>query len=145
MQFADRFVIVPTLVKDRAGTLSGVSSPSDALITVTDQETTGINALELICHAATVSSGRTIVLGIVPRQMFVRQTVRISANQEVARNVLVHVLEGLRWQDSRTTTALSKLSWELFYGSDVELYALNIHVVSRETLSPTGDVIRRPL
>jgi hypothetical protein len=77
--------------------------------------------------------------------MFVRQTVRISANQEVERNVLVHVLEGLRWQDSRTTTALSKLSWELFYGSDVELYALNIHVVYRETLSPTGDVIRRPL
>src|SRR5207253_9705271 len=99
-----------------------------------------IQTLKLRCEAATYSSGRKVDVGVV-RDGMDNQIVRLGASNEPARNVLMRLIASRAWADSNIVSPILRVSWSLLYGPDVNMYVLNIHVVTAKLETPTGHVI----
>jgi hypothetical protein len=141
------FSIVPTAARDRNGKMVAVRSPLDFPISFPVAERTGMETLRTICDAVTMASGYRVGVGGIPLNMTRNTVVRLGVNGELARDVLVKMLEGLRWSDPRTLGPMSKLSWQLLYGleaHDIErgFYALNLEAVEREEPTRVGTIRR---
>ena len=141
------FSIVPTAARDRNGKMVAVRSPLDFPISFPVAERTGMETLRIICDAVTMASGYRVGVGSIPLNMMRNTVVRLGVNGELARDVLVKMLEGLRWSDPRTLGPISKLSWQLLYGleaHDIErgFYALNLEAVEREEPTRVGTIRR---
>ena len=141
------FSIVPTAARDRSGKMVAVRSPLDFPISFPVAERTGMETLRIFCDAVTMASGYRVGVGTIPLNMLRNTVVRLGANGELARDVLVKMLQELSWSDPRTLGPIPKLSWQLLYGleaHDIErgFYALNLGAVEREEPTRVGTIRR---
>lgn len=95
-----------------------------------------MQTMETICGAVTAASGKAVVIGTVPYQALEAQVVNIGAANEVARSVLLRMFANLQWSASVIDFRIPQMSWQLFYGPDVQAYALNVHQVMIAQVSP---------
>lgn len=141
------FSIVPDAARDGNGTAVAQRSPLDASVWLPASQRSGMETLQLICDSISSSIGQRVNLGTVNVNLFVRTTIRLGANGERARDILVRVFREMQWSDARNISGVPKVSWRLFYGPDTHDYALNLKGVEREVLIPTGgtqkEVVRR--
>jgi hypothetical protein len=144
-QVGKTFHIAPSQVKNESGLFIATSSPLDTLISLPEGEQTGLNVLKLLCEEINKRwSGSKVVLGTVPINLLNQSKVVVRAANEPARTVLLRAFSELRWSDPQVERLIPKkiLSWQLFYGPDVKMYALNIHVVTEKAANPNGEDLR---
>jgi hypothetical protein len=116
----DVYHVVPKQSRDVLGAMQPYSPLLDTRITLPDREYTGLQLFEAIVSAVNPDK-RRFILGMVPLNLFAHAHVRISAQGEPARLVVLRALKAI---DGR-------LSWQLFCGPDtpIDPCALNVHVV----------------
>jgi hypothetical protein len=95
----------------------------DTPLTVGPQSINGVQALQTICSSIADATGRTVMIGTIPGNLFAQRTVELEAKGEPARSVLFNVT---RHVDQR-------LSWRLLSDGNGSS-ALNIHIVSSPKL-----------
>jgi hypothetical protein len=145
LQTGNGVSIIPTSVRNTNGVWVPDQSPLDAAVSFPELQSDGMEIIELIRNTIINTSGKIVELGTVPTQLLKTQTVRLGAKNEPARDVLVRMLAGLQWSDSRIITPIYKMSWQLLYAPDTQGYFLNLHQVMIEKASPTGRSVRRPV
>ncbi len=94
-------------------------SPLDVPINVSYANSNGIDILQYICDQISLSTGRSVTIGVVPTNSLAHYVGSYHASQENARNVLSSVLD----------TIGPGYSWQLLFDPGDHNYALNIHVV----------------
>jgi hypothetical protein len=115
----DALVIVPTAKGGVNGMLVPEYSPLDSDISFPVEKRSGGETLEAICKAVTTASGRRVTLGMLPRNLSQQTTIELGADPEIARDVLMKALRGLRWADGRKFPDMPKAwSWRLLYGPE---------------------------
>lgn len=134
--------IIPSAIRNQAGILVPHNSPLDALITFPQQERSGLDALKLICELVTNASGRKVVIGTVPSNLLSQKTISIKADNEPAREILTRCLSELQWKNSQVTLPSRQLAYQLFYGPDVQTYAVNVHMMMQEVHAPNGGRVK---
>jgi len=139
------YVIVPARAKNESGTVVARSSPLDVSISFPEQRISGIDAVKLICQTVSQPGAIKVTMGVVPYNLLQKKTVLLGANNETARNVLARALDGLKWANPHIVAPDAKLGWRLFYGADIQAYALNIHPVIADVPNPFGGTVRRPV
>jgi hypothetical protein len=140
-QSGNVFHIVPSRMKDANGNWVDHSSPLDLRITLPGQTTSGLKAVGLICRRLSEVQGKEVIVATVPNNYLAQTTVSLGANNEVARDVLLRTLTGLKWSDPKISAPAKKLMWRLFYGPDTHQYGLNITVARVERSAPNGGTI----
>ncbi len=115
----DRFHLVPTLVRNRAGESFAVESILDTRIRIAPTDGPLLKVVELVRDEVSRAIGKPILIGTIPTSLMVNTRVQIDAQAGTARQILDSVL-------SRTG---SKLSWRLFYGPSRDAYGFNFQVV----------------
>lgn len=136
VQNGDVVTILPSRSNDRNGASQSVVPVLNTPITIPEQHTTVLNAVQLMCAAINNNSGApTVDLGTVPTNILVQRTIDLSASNEPSRGVLERILATAGQGDPQTRR---RLVWQLLYGPDVKKYVLNIHIAARERLEPTG-------
>ena len=115
--------IIPTGYKDISGAVISHPSILDSIITIPAQERTGLQSLELLCDAVSLSARMKMRLGTLDRNLFGNSRNRIGVNRVKARVFLMRTLE--------TVNLYAGHSWQLFYDPTMKNYALNIHPVSK--------------
>ena len=145
LQTGTGVAIIPTNVRNTNGVWVPDQSPLDTAVSFPDLQRNGMETIELIRNILINTSGKSVELGTVPTELLKTQTVRLGAKNESARDVLVRMLAGLQWSDSRIITPIYKMSWQLLYAPDTQGYFLNIHQVMIERANPTGRSVRRPV
>ena len=146
-QTLDALAIVPITVADKDGKFVSVVSPLDVAITFPTRLRDGLSAIEAICQRINATAGKNLVgMGTMPPSLQFQQ-IAVGADKEIARNVLVRVLSGLQWSDSRNLGKPYRMSWRLLYGPDtnIQRYALNVHIVEVEKASANGVVGKIPV
>lgn len=113
--------VIPTAARDENGVWRESGSVLDARITISPQELNGVEMLQVVTEAIARESGAEMVLGtIIPVSSFMRYRGTLSAEDEVARDVLLRVMHSV---DER-------LTWLLLYGPSTREYALNVRPVA---------------
>jgi hypothetical protein len=113
--------VIPTAVKDASGRLRPNKSVLDAPITVAEKERNGLQTLEAFCAAVGKVTHMRVMVGTIPLNLFYRRKFQLGATRQVARAVLVHLLE--------ETGNGTRLSWRLLYDPGDKIYMLNIRVI----------------
>ncbi len=101
--------------------------------------------VKLICDEVSRVSRQPVGVGVVPLNVLTQNSVTADANNEPAREVLVLALSGLHWNNPNITVPRRKLVWRLFYGPDVQKYALNLTVATGEIKAPNGGRVVAPI
>jgi hypothetical protein len=114
-----RYDVVGVSAHGANGKLVSQTSPLDAKITLAPatEEKPAIDALTSICEQAGKTSGKTIVLGVFPRNLLARP-INISGINIPARDLLVKALAATE----------RKVYWRLLYDVDTHQYFLNLHI-----------------
>jgi hypothetical protein len=114
------FSIVPSRARDRGGQARLVTSPLDVRITFPEKEGNFPEILQTILDAVGAATGAKFIVF----DQLKTDRIRLGANGEVARDVLVRALrESYDW----------KVYWNLYYGPEDEVWAFNFGAVYRET------------
>lgn len=118
-QTHERVHIVPARVRNSAGEWLDQASILDAPIAVPFAERDGLATLHAIVAAVAQSTGESLVLGTAPLKLLANARIRLGADNENARDVLIRALDATG----------SRVTWKLFFGPDVRMYALNLQVI----------------
>lgn len=114
--------VVPVAIKGQTGLLEQYSSPLDTRITLPLREESGLEAMARLADAITAQSGTKVVPGTMPLNRFHQARVSVSARNEVARDILWHMLKSIS----------DDLSWQMLCAAGQEgLCAVNVHSVRR--------------
>jgi hypothetical protein len=113
--------VIPSSIRDRSGRLTQLKSVLDAVIALPAKERTGLQTLEAVCAAISRTVHVRVVVGTVPVELFLRHKDQQRLTGRNARQLLVQLLQSV--------SNGAHLSWQLLYGPDVKMYALNIQVV----------------
>jgi len=140
----DAFDIVPTGVRSAAGVVVADRSPLETLISFPNIQRNAMDTLKLICNNVSIATGKTITLGMLPKDLS-QQQIQMGTNAEPARDVLARLFDGRTWADSHNIAKIPKLSWALLYGPDLEIYGLNVRIVMADVASPNGLKKLRPV
>lgn len=124
------FHVVPVQIQNKDGRLIDLIPILDVPITLPEQERSGIKALQDITQAISKLTGTQIIVGTIPLNLFLPRT-RLAAANEPARDVIVRLVQSTN----------RKLSWQLLYDPGARLYALNLHIVLSEIMSPAGLIV----
>jgi hypothetical protein len=127
----DRFTVVGNEARNAQGQLQDLPLILDTPVSLTGKEVALAGALESVAKQLTETSkmGVKVELGSVPMNALVQTRSVLTATNEKARDVIVNLLN----QDKHV-----KLAYALLYDADTRLFFLNIGVVSRLTISPSG-------
>jgi hypothetical protein len=106
--------------------------PLDVPISIAEKERNGIEILEAICQQLSASTGKKVILGIIPVNAFAQHHGSYGASGETARDVLSSVLDSIG----------AGYSWRLLFDPGVQEYALNIHWVGSSGLTSMGNRAR---
>lgn len=142
IRLGDTIAIVPVAVRNSAGIMSPAQSPLDARISLPILERDSQLVLRDFCQTLSDASGRTVSVGTLPAPGL---AVTIGASNEVARDVLIRIISGFQWKDSRNVAKLPKLTWSMLYDPSAKAYLLHVHQIRREHLSPDGVTIMTPV
>jgi hypothetical protein len=127
MQAGDVFHVLPTEVRNRSGNWTVQPSILDVPISLSIEDRDEDGMLDAICKAVSVAAHTKVFLGAQLGGLGRRY--RLGADNERARDVLMRAL----------MTINKKLTWQLFYGSSENMYALNIQgVPDRPASSPAA-------
>lgn len=129
LRHGNTFTVAPAFVRDRTGQVVPHGSPLDAQITAPVAELTGRDAIRWICDSLTRALGRKVEPGTVPTNLLMQTTVALNGKPGIARELLLEVIQGLKWKDARVTLPKRQLAWRLLYGPSDDAYALNLHIV----------------
>lgn len=125
----DQFSIVPVRVEDRMGSLSSQNALLDARISLPELDRTASGTLDVIYGAISAATGIPLNRASDSAVYFDSHRVRLGAQNEVARNVLVRALRLPRGV---------KVSWRLYFDPERKQYAINLHGVMAEVRTSTG-------
>jgi hypothetical protein len=108
--------VVPAQIRDREGRWVRVRAVLDAPLSITAEERSLHDLIEVICRAVSEETGFKIWKGTAPWGYFQQRRVTLGADQEPARTVLLRALgtTGRSW------------SWRLLYAPGDAAFALNI-------------------
>jgi hypothetical protein len=132
------FAIVPISARDANGRNGPVTSPLDSAVFFEEADRTGLEALNKLFEA--VGQGHTgykVEIGIVPNHL-AETRVRLGARGDIARDVLVKLLNTHQWSDSRNRGVIPKMSWRLFFEPKGKFFVFNLVTVQRQELDPSG-------
>jgi hypothetical protein len=142
---SDRAVcIVPTQFKNGNGQNASHTSILDTKITIPEKETSVLEAVMAVTEQVSNVSPEKLVMGTVPSSTLRTHTVRIRADDEPARDVLLRMLKEMK-RFRGVTSPPSKCSWRVFFAPIDKFYVLNIHIVMKEVDSPFGGKVTEPL
>src|SRR5262249_43507178 len=117
------FHVVPAQSKGRSGALTDRHSLLDTAISIKPGDRTGLDMLREIVDAVSSSHGGVrVMLGSVPLNLLMQTPVQDGAQNEPARDVILHTFDATR----------RHLTWMLFCDpsrGDNHLCALNVRVV----------------
>jgi len=111
--------VFPSQIRDIHGNWVEQGSLLDVPITLPEQKTDGLQALQAIVQAITDATHMEVIVGATPWNLLAQHQCDLAATNEPARTVLMRVLAGTN----------RKLSWRLLYDPGFQSYALNIHDV----------------
>jgi len=116
-----RLHIVPAASKNAQGDFISRRSRFDTRVTIPEAERSVAETVSLLVQAVNTASQTEIKVFVIPANLFSRTMVRIGAQNEIARNVLVRALEATN----------RKVSWQLLCmgGSDSKNCGLSFVVV----------------
>jgi hypothetical protein len=112
------FYIVGTAARNEAGTISSQEPLLDVVITLTSQERTVADTLDLLSHAVAAQGHTTIVMGILPRNILEHTTATIGGTKISARELLIACLKATH----------RNLYWRLLFDSSAKGFFLDIHL-----------------
>jgi hypothetical protein len=141
----EALVIVPTARRNSSGTLVPDRSPLEMRISFPEADRDAAQAFEAFCEALTTALGKKAVLWNSP---FQQQKVRIGANNEVARDVLVRMIASLRWDEPfslKVARPMARLSWTFAPLPGTQDYALSLRQVSVVRPGRNGLTTRVPI
>lgn len=137
-QIEGRFHILPARVRDATGEWVDQASILDARITVPVAERDGMATVREILAAVAQATGVSVVVGTVPLNLLARARISLGAENEIARSVLIRALDATG----------SRITWKLFFGPDVRMYALNLQVIpdrnAQDRPAPSQNESSRP-
>lgn len=113
--------VIPSEFRNAAGDLAPQPSALDAVISLPEEERSGLQTLKAICDAVGGVTQTKVVPGTIPLNLFMQHHDRRRAVNQKARDVLVALLE--------STKRGADLSWRLLYDPGMRTYALNIRAV----------------
>jgi hypothetical protein len=116
----DMMHVVPVSSRGAAGTVVAVTPVLDSAISVSLQNTNGLQALRIFSEAVSMASGQTVLTATIPTNLFLNTPITLDETEGIAREILIDILAQIP----------VRLSWKLLYGITPDpFYALNIHVV----------------
>ncbi len=137
-------VIVPTAARNSRGERVPDQSLLDFRISLPEMDTDADLAIEAFCKALSAASGKTVQ----PADAFLTRTARIGADNEVARDVLVRLLNGMHEtrggiRNADGTLPVVKVAWTLttqpgFDPQHAGTYLLGLRNVAMEGRYPGG-------
>lgn len=137
-------VIVPTAARNSRGEWVPDQSLLDFRISLPEMDTDADLAIEAFCKALSAASGKTVQ----PADAFLTRTARIGADNEVARDVLVRLLNGMHEtrggiRNADGTLPVVKVAWTLttqpgFDPQHAGTYLLGLRNVAMEGRYPGG-------
>jgi hypothetical protein len=113
------FHVIPSEAKDPNGSWVSKSSILDAAISLPNKERAEMAMLEEICAAVGAATHTRVVVGTIPGNAILPHRGMLSAENEIARSVLMRALDGTN----------RRLTWILLYDPNDREYFLNILVV----------------
>ena len=113
--------VIPAAFRNREGVITAQQSVLDAVITLPEEERSGVQTLQAICEAISQETGTRVVIGVIPLNLFIHHRDRQGGVSRKARDMLVNLLENIKKG--------TNLSWRLLYDPGMGTYALNIHIV----------------
>lgn len=109
--------IVPVAYRSSSGEWTTTTSVLDAQISMSIEEVTVQKYLERFCTALSQASGRAVRLATVPSRLLTSRVISLSANNQVASEILIAALQSLN----------TSLTWRLLYSPESGRgYYLNI-------------------
>lgn len=115
--------VIPTAIKNIDGELAQQQSVLEAIVSLTAVERTGFEKLNSICAAISQATKIPVMIGTIPKHLFLQHQDQEGAARRTARDVLANMLE--------TVGNGTHLSWQLFYDPGLRIYVLNIHQVPK--------------
>jgi hypothetical protein len=128
------FALSPSRSKNSRGTLSAALSPLDTRISFPPEERTDDELLATIVKAINIGSGEKLILFFNKGER--PGTVKTSANNEPAREVLSRVLRELY---------AGKLVWHLYYDAGENWWGFNILPVYKQFVTASGETRQSPV
>jgi hypothetical protein len=111
------FAVVGISAHDQKGALSPQPILFDLPLTVTSEERTITETVNLVCQEITAQSHIAVTVGVSPRSLLDRNTVKLGGAKVQARDLLSQSL----------TATHHTLYWRLFFDPDSKGYFLSIH------------------
>jgi len=129
--------VIPARMRGVSGEMIDVIPILDSRISFVADERTLSETLKQICASLQARRGVRVVLMIGPTEanLLLRPVVKIGANEEEARNVLIRSLDA----------AGAKLTYNLLWDPGLQMYALNVDDVVIEERTPAGRIRLRPV
>lgn len=116
--------VVPVATKGKSGLSEPYASPLEARITLSQLDGTGLEVMERLAEAISISAGRKVTPGTMPLGRFHRARVAVAAQNEPARDVLWRVMQSVG----------PDLSWQLLCSvGEKSRCAINIHPVRKKS------------
>lgn len=113
--------VIPSSIRDKSGKLTHTKPVLDAVIGLPAKQRNGLQTLQAMCDAISKAAHVRVVVGTVPIGLLVHHEDKKGVTFGKARQALVEFLQ-------RLGNGVH-FSWQLLYGPDAKMYALNIHVV----------------
>jgi hypothetical protein len=132
LRHGNTFTVAPAFVRGRTGEAVPHASPLDAEITAPTAELSGREAVGWICDTLTRVLGKKVEPGTTPVNLLTQTTVTLNGTRGSARELLLQVIQGMRWKDGRVTLSKRQLAWRLLYGPSDDAYSLNLHIVATQ-------------
>jgi hypothetical protein len=114
--------VVPIAANDATGQLRPYSSPLDVRISMPLFKGNGIDAFVAITAAISKASHRILRPGTIPLNILGQANVSISADQELARDLVLRFLKSVG----------TEMSWRLLCQPGVETCGFNLYVVGKK-------------
>lgn len=145
MSHGRRLTIAPVQGSDSAGPEGSEGALLDTRIQLPPLSCTTREALRELLTALGAFSRKHIGLGMGPVAMMSATKVDLPQAEGSARDLLIRILDQMKWSDERLSAAVPKVSWRLYFDQTLDSFVLNLHVVMVETKTIEGEITSEPL
>jgi hypothetical protein len=114
------FYVVGNAAHDDKGAMAKQSVLLDSTVTLTTEERTVTETVNLICEQLAAQAGSPVTLGVTPRRPMDRNSVKLGGAKVSARDLLVQALHATH----------QNFYWHLLYDPNSKGYYLDIHAVT---------------
>ncbi len=111
--------VIPVRYRNETGEFVAHNSILDTRISISAQNATGIDIIEMMCKQLSERLGGKVVVGMIPPVPFSSLQKIFTAVDRSANDCLTELIKKTGYN----------LSWQLFYDPKLRWYALNIHPV----------------